>query len=357
MIYQIQRHIFKRTLKMLTGFIGLLFLTFTLLDFCTKAVDITSINSVDTLYMFKIYGCEFIKKAHLFIPICFALAMTLQFLRMIKTKELVALLCAGISYKKVLQPFWMLGVMITAFLCLNRQYLVPPTRHFIETYRNDHVRAAKKIKNQEEQVFALILKDDSKLIYQTFDPQKKQYFDLYWIVSPQRILRIKYLDQTETGFKARFVDELSRNQLGTFQKKNHFKELNFSKEWLKDSHFDKNLPIQTQTVSQILKGYKKADFIYSSDEITTELLSFLFMSFSPLWLVALQGPLLTRYSRQVPVLFYVGGMLLIFFCTSTILDGFSIVSSRSIVSPWLLLFIPITVSLSFIIYRYRKHLI
>jgi lipopolysaccharide export LptBFGC system permease protein LptF len=356
MIYKIQRHLFLRLLKTFSLFIALLLITYTLLDFCTKAADFSDTTAANYLFMLQFYGAEFSKRAHLFIPICFTLAMLLQFIRLSKTKELVALLCAGIPYRKILTPFWLMASIVTLFLFVNRQYIVPPTRDFLETYRNDHVRALKKAKNADEIIFALILKDDSKLLYQSYDPVKKTYFDLFWIVSPQRILRIKYLEMIETGYKARFVDELTRNQMGTLQKKHSFKELSFSKEWLKGAHFDKSLPIQTQSLNEMASGLKEADYIYSKDEVFTEIFVVIIMSLSPLWLVAMQAPILTRYTRQIPVLFYVGSQLLFFFCSSTIVDGFSIIAQRSIISPWILLFIPFICSMGYLGYRYRKSL-
>jgi lipopolysaccharide export LptBFGC system permease protein LptF len=357
MIYKIQRHLFLRQTKLFLVFIALLILTYTLLDFCTKAADFSDASAMNYLFMLRFYGSEFSKRAHLFIPICFTLSMLLQFMRLSKTKELVALLCSGISYKKVLTPYWVFASLLSLGLLLNRQYIIPPTRDFLESYRNDHVRALKKDKNTEDQIFTLVLKDDSKLIYQNYDAKTKRYFDLFWIVSPQRILRIKYLDETESGYKARFVDELCRNSLGTIQKKHSFKELNLSHEWLVGAHFDKNLPIQTQNFNQMTKGAFSNDYLFSKDEVLTEFFFNLIMCLSPLWIVLMQAPFLTSYSRQIPVLFYVGSQLLFFFCISTILDGFSILAQKSIISPWLLLFSPSFFGSGYLIYRYRKKIL
>jgi lipopolysaccharide export LptBFGC system permease protein LptF len=357
MIYLIQKHLFKRILKSFVFFNVLLFLTYTLLDFCTKAADFSESTSFHYWFMLKFYGCEFAKRAHLFIPICFNLSMLLQFIRLLKTKELIALLSAGIPYKTIIQPYWILAFILSSALFINRESITPPTREFLENFRNDHIRAVKKSKSQEDQIFALILKDDSKLIYQSFDPEKKRFFDLYWVISPERLLRIKYLDHTDYGFKASFVDELVRNQTGTLLKKHSFKELNFSKQWLKGSRFDKSLPIQTQTITGLMKGLVKKEFPYSKDEIFTELLLVTVMAVSPLWLVAIQAPILKRYTRQIPILFYVAGQLLFFFCTYTILEGLGTIAQRSIASPWILIFIPAMLKLTHLIYRYRKQIV
>lgn len=328
-----------------------------LIDFCTKAIDFADASSMNYLFMLKFYGSEFAKKAHILVPICFSLSVILQLIHMSKTKELVALLSAGMSYKKILRPFWFFALFLSIFLIANRQLIVPPTRTFLESYRNDHVRALKKAKNTEDQIFALVLKDDSKLIYQSYDPVKKRYFDLFWIISPQRVLRIKYLDQTETGFTARHIDELIRNQQGTLQKKHSFKDLTLSKELLSGAHFDKCLPIQTQGFDQMFKGLKQQDYIYSHDEVFTELIVMLIMSISPVWILLMQAPYLTRYSRQIPVLFYVASQLLIFFCSSTVIDGLSIISQRSIVSPWILLLTPAFLAFIILAKRYKTKLV
>jgi hypothetical protein len=356
MITKIQRHLFKRLLKSFFLFLLLVVFSYTLIDFSTKVSDFSDTHSINYLFMLKFYGCEFCKRAHILVPLCFSLSVLLQVLHLLKTKELIALLSAGITYRRVLLPFWTLGLGLSTLLFLNRHYLIPPTRLFIESYRNDHVRIAKKPHNSDEGINTLILKDDSRLIYQSYDPIKKEYFDLFWIISPQRILRIKYLESHPNGFKARFVDELTRNQMGTLQKKHSFKELMLSKEWLKGARFDRNLPIQSQNLSQMFKGLSIKDYIYSKDAIFSEVILVTIMSLSPLWLLMMQSPILSRYTREIPVLFYVGSHLLFFFCISTIFDGLGIITQRSIVSPWILLVIPALIGLAFLIRRYRTSL-
>lgn len=357
MILKIQRHLFKRQLLSFTLLLSLVLGTYILLDFSMKASDITDSSLQDLIFLAKYYASELSKKAYLLVPLCYLLTLLLQFIKLSKSKELVALLSAGISYKQILKPFFAFAFLLSAFLFINREYIVPPTRTFLEDFRNDHVRAAKKAKNADEQIFALVLKDDSKLIYQCYDPIKKQYFDLYWIISPNRILRIKYLDVEENGFKARFIDELNRNQLGAFQKKHSFNELLLSKEWLKGAHFDKNLPIQTQKIYKLIFSKSDHDLIYSKDEKLTELFLVIISSLSPLWLLVFHAPFLTKYSRTIPVLVIIGGNMLLFFCITTILDGFGIMSQKSIISPWILIFIPALIGFLWISYRYRKKLI
>jgi lipopolysaccharide export LptBFGC system permease protein LptF len=356
MIYKIQRHLFFRTTKQFALFVLLIFFTFCLIDFCTRVSDFTD-SSLGASFAFKYYGCEFAKRAHFFIPICFALTILLQFIHMTKAKEIIALLSSGMSYKKILRPFWYLAFTLGALLITIRHLVLPPSTLFLETYRNDHVRAVKKAKHASDEIFTLILKDDSKLIYQSYDAEKQRYFDLFWIVTPQRILRMKYLDKIEAGYKAHFIDELSRNQLGVFQKKHSFKELKLSKEWLKGAHLDKILPIQTHDITKLGKGLTSKDYIYSKDEIYTELLLVLIMSASPLWLLLMQAPMIRHYSRQIPVLFYVATQILFFFACATVLDGLGVIAQRSIASPWLLLFLPSMTMGFLLLRRYKKQLI
>lgn len=353
MIYKIQRHLFLRIAKQFFLFVLLIFFTFVLIDFCTRVSDFTD-SSLGTSFAFKYYGCEFAKRAHFFIPICFALTAILQFLHLTRSKEIIALLSSGMNFKKILAPFWLLAFLLSTVLFVNRELVLPKSSYFLETYKNDHVRAAKKAKNASEEIFTLILKDDSKLIYQSYDPQKQRYFDLFWIVNPQRILRIKYLDKFENGYQAHFIDELTRNQLGTFQKKHSFKELKLSKEWLKGAHLDKVLPIQTKHLTDLTKGILDKEFTYSKDEIFTELLLVLIMSLSPLWLLLMQAPMSRNFTRNVPVLFYVSTQILFFFCCATVLDGLGVITQRSIASPWILIFLPALIAGFILIRRYKK---
>jgi len=357
MILKIQRHLFKRQALSFFMLLSLVLGTYILLDFSMKASDITESTLQDLIFLVKYYACEMSKRAYLLVPLCYLLSLLLQFIKLSKSKELVALLSAGISYKKILKPFFAFSIILSTLLFINREYIVPPTRTFLEDYRNDYVRAAKKAKNTDEQIFALVLKDDSKLIYQSYDANKKQYFDLYWIISPNRILRIKYLDVIDSGYKARFIDELNRNQLGAFQKKHSFNELLLSKEWLKGAHFDKNLPIQTQKIRKLVSASMDHNLVYSHDERMTELFLVLISSLSPVWLLLLHAPFLSRYSRTLPVLVIVGGNMLAFFCITTVFDGFGIMSQKSIVNPWLLIFTPALIGFIWITHRFRKKLI
>jgi len=354
---KIDLHLFFRLSKAFGLFLMLTLGGYALLDFCTKAGDFVESSAFNYSLLFTFYGCEFSKRAYLFLPLCFSLALLTQLIRMNKSKELVALLCGGLSYKKILRPMWILAILVSSMLFANRIYLTPPTRSFLEDFRNDHVRSLKKTKGNENIIYALILKDDSKLVYQSYDPIKKQYFDLFWIISPDRILRIKYLDKLDMGYKARFIDELQRNSQGTFQKKHSFNELTLSPEWLRGAHFDRSLPIQTQTLKAIFQGLHKKDYLFSKNEIYTELFLTLIMSTSPLWIMLMQAPLTTRYSRHLPVLFIVGSHLFFFFTAATVFDGLGIIAQKSVVSPWIVLLIPFLLGYFILYRRYKQKLI
>lgn len=356
MIYKIQRHLFIRIIKQFVFFVLLIFLTFCLMDFCTRIHEFSN-TSLASGFIFKLYGSELAKKAHFFIPICFALTILMQLVHLVKSKEIIALLSSGLNYKIIMRPFWYLAFILGSLLVVNRQFILPKSTFFLETYRNDHLKAVKKAKYAHDEIFTLILKDDSKLIYQSYDAKQNRYFDLFWIITPQRILRIKYLDKTDTGYIGYFIDELTRNQLGAFQKKHSFKELKLSKEWLKGAHFDKILPIETQTLVTLAKSIHNKDYLYSKDEIYTELLLIMIMAASPLWILLMQAPIIKSLSRQLPVLFYVTTQILFFFVTATILDGLGVIAQKSIASPWLLLFMPSAIGGFFLIRRYRKQLI
>lgn len=356
MIYKIQRHLFTRLVKQFILFVLLIFFTFCLIDFSTRMSE-SSMKLLASNFIFKFYGSEFAKKAHFFIPICFALTILLQLLHLIKSKEIIALLSSGLNYKKILRPFWHLAFILSSLLLVNRQFILPEAILFLETYHNDHIKAVKKAKHAHDEIFTLVLKDDSKLIYQSYDTEKKRYFDLFWIISPQRILRIKYIDKTDSGYTGHFIDELTRNHLGTFQKKHSFKELKLSKEWLKGAHFDKILPIETQNLLKLAKGFTNKDYLYSKDHIYTELFLVVIMAASPLWILLMQAPLVKYFSRQIPVLFYLTLYILFFFATATILDGLGVIAQRSIASPWLLLFIPSVIGGFFLMRRYRQQFI
>ena len=75
---------------------------------------------------------------------------------------------------------------------LNFEYFHPSALRHIEDFRVAHF-PWQPYGQRRELIHLIPLKDDSKLIYQSFDKENNVLFDVLWIKSMDDVWRIKYL--------------------------------------------------------------------------------------------------------------------------------------------------------------------
>jgi lipopolysaccharide export system permease protein len=202
-----QRYLFSRLMSAFLFFLFLLLGLYMAIDFTLNG---TKFFSNETASWLDIGLRGFAKFTPFFFSLSFLLAMLRVLLDLSAHRELIALQTAGLSFKKLLSPFFFLAVLLAALSYANAEWVLP------EAGKNGG--GFHKQKGKKEKVFSLVLQDGSELIYQSYDPEKKELFDVFWIRSFDEIWHMKWLLVGNVPFAGRFSDQFVRSEDGRLEK-------------------------------------------------------------------------------------------------------------------------------------------
>lgn len=300
----------------------------------------------------KYYLFVFSSRAEILIPFAIMIATIKTLTTANVHREIVALLAGGISLNKIWRPFLAFGLFFTCLLYTNEQFLLPKAlkklRHIESTTKHQ-----KSKRYPELAVNHLLLEDETLLLYQTYDAENEQFFDLFWIPSVDHLFRIKYLSAETAIPTGYYVDELVRQPSGellqtvSFQER-VFPEIHFGKEILKSNLIDPDALSITDLWHRLTLSNPELN--ERESKIAT---AFYWKSVMP-WLAILVivaiAPFCVRFSRQTPLfLIYVCGIfgLVIFYF---VMDASQVIAKRQVVDPlYAILFPFIAINAFFVI--------
>ncbi|MBS0655410.1 MAG: LptF/LptG family permease [Verrucomicrobia bacterium] len=219
------------------------------LDLMTHIKDLragTTTFSTWALY----YLCTFSRRLDILLPFTVLIASIRILLKLKTRNELVALLASGIPLQTLLRPLLLFSCAATMILYANFEFILPkalPQALFIQESHFGN----RSIIEQSTPLREIILKDSSKMIYRTYNPQLKQFQDVFWIASVDTIYHMKSLvcEPYPTG---KMVDLITRDKQGFLQKKTSYDEL-----LLSNMHFDEQslknsiTPPRDQSLTQL----------------------------------------------------------------------------------------------------------
>lgn len=166
--------------------------------------------SLDQIALY--YICQWSRQA----DFLFILALLISNIKVITTlmhkHELVAFQAAGQSLQRALFPLFTFSFLVASLLYLNFQTLEPYAQQKVEWLEETLLRNPKKAKIKRVNVMALM--DDSKLIFQKYDPAQKEFKEVFWIQSQTHVFHFKYLKPFNTPPLATFAEELEKQEEG-----------------------------------------------------------------------------------------------------------------------------------------------
>lgn len=345
-----KRYFFAELIKVFFLVIGCLYFLYVLIDYSahTKVFQQEGIRLIDVLLY---YLFQFTKRAEILIPVALMIA-TIKVLTTANMRhEIVALATGGISLKKIMRPFLWSGLFLTLLLFLNFQYLQPFSlirlNAFEEQYFKEHTKEEKK-----NPINSLLLEDNTLLLYQSYDQERRAFFDVYWLKNGDSLYRIQWLYPYEKIPFGNYVDSLSRNSCGDIVKVNSHEELFFP-----HMRFDtKSLysavhPPRWQSISQLGRNLKRAGMKKSNDreaEVATLFFYKLTIPFVCILAVFCPAPYCLRFGRNLPV-FLIYALSLFGIITFFTLVNTSVILGESQVIPpfWAILTPPLVFSLLF----------
>lgn len=352
-----KRYFLVELLKVCALFIGCFYFLYVLIDYSvhTKAFQSDQISFFNIIIY---YTCQFTKRADILIPIALMVA-TIKVLSASNIRlEIVALATGGISFKKILQPFLWVAIACASLLYLNFQFLQPYSLGRI-THFEERFFKGKNKENEARQVNALLLKDNSLLLYQHFDAEKQAFFDVFWLKTFDQIYRIHSLFPYGKVPTGEYVDLLVRAPSGEIMKTGSFETLSFS-----EIKFDEKIlfnavhPPRMQSLSQLSHGLEWDHLFSKTNDHAAETAAFFYfrLTLPLICLLAVIGPApyCLRFSRSVPVFMIYSLSLFGMLAFITCMNSFITLGASQAIPPLLAILLPQTPFFLVLVWKYAK---
>jgi lipopolysaccharide export system permease protein len=354
-----ERYFLKEFLKVFFLFLFCFYGLYILIDYAGHTSSLPHHrSSIPPGEIVRYYLYIFASRAEILIPFAILLAFIKTICTLNTHQELVALLASGVPLKKLLRPFFLIAFICTALLFLNEQFLLPLALKKLR-HLKDLSKHLKGRRDPDMAVHPMILEDGTLFLFQSYDTDKKQFFDVYWIRTIDHIYRIKFLSPSDSPPKGYLVDQLVRLPNGELTYQGSFKEFVFS-----DMHFNQDI-LQSALIDpealSLTNLWNRLPHLFSTlNEKESKLLTAFYWKMLLPWLCVLailaSAPFCVKFSRQLPTfLIYVGGMFgLIAFYLG--MDAAQVVAKRQVMQPFLAICVPFFLFFSYFSYRYFKQI-
>jgi lipopolysaccharide export system permease protein len=352
-----KRYLLHEILKVFFLFLSCFFFLYALIDYSMHMQDFIVDKRIQISHIVIYYFFHFIKRADLLIPMALLIS-TLKVLFALNSRgELIALQASGLPRKKILRPFFFIGLVCVLFNLLSSELLLPSSLNFLDKFRQEHFKHYNRTGKRKEPVHVLRLKDRSKIIYQMVDPEKKLFQDVFWVRSVDEIWRMHSLSvdpENPIGF---YVDHLKRDSEGNFEKVESFDQYRFAKfRWQPDPTGKGYTPLENRRLSELLHLLiqKTETTAYEYPQILTHFLFKAAMPFLSLLIVAAGAPFCLQYSRNPPIFLTYAIALFSFVAFFALMDAAVILGENLVVSPYLAILMPIGLCWIAFSFKYRK---
>jgi len=345
------REIFKNLLFFLLGF----FIFYSMIEYATRMDDFIKNDTVQVGDTLQYYLYQFLKRLDFMVPMAFLLASIKVLTSLASHNEWTVLQAAGLSTRKLLAPFFAVAVLLSTIVWVNFEYILPPALHKIDEFRSLHAHGSHRVKRSEK-IQLIPLQDGSKLLYQSYLPEKNLFFDVVWIREGREIWRMKYLHADPAHPQAYFIDVLTRAPSGKVEKKASYDTLiPPDLTWDPQASRKALSTFDHKSISELARTvlYKKAS-PYDMPKVKTSLAfkvvtplltPLLFLIFAPSCLI---------FARYRSHLFLYALSLFSFFAFYMLLDSLTILSDNALLSPYVATILPILLLATFFGWRFIK---
>lgn len=351
-----ERYLLREILKVFFLFLGCFFFLYALIDYSMHMQDFIADKRIQIPHLLVYYFFHFIKRADLLIPLSLLISTLKVLFALNQRGELIALQASGLSRKKILRPFFFIGLLSVLFNLASSEFLLPSSLNFLDRFRQDHFKHYDR-GHRKEPVHAIRLKDRSKIIYQTLDSEKKFFQDVFWVRSFDEIWRMKALStdvENPVGF---YVDHLKRGSEGNFEKVESFDQYRFDKfRWQPDPTGKGYIPLENRSLSSLLHMLvqKTKTTAYEYPQVLTHFLFKTAIPFLSLLVVVAGAPFCLKHSRNLPLFFTYAIALFGFIAFFAMMDAAVILGENLVVSPYLAILGPIFLCWAAFGIKYRK---
>lgn len=303
------------------------------------------------------YLCELVQRLEILLPLALLIATVRTLCTLNVHHELIALMSSGIGLKRLLQPFLWVGLFCTALLYLNVEYLQPIA---LKELKQMNAQSSRHKVEARQTLSAqhLMLKDGSTLIYQNYDADAQQFFDVYWIRSMDDIYRIQSLTPgTEVAIGSN-IDHLTRDSDGNLKTTEFIAQAELpALQFHKRSLFVTGSTPEEQSLSKLWHQLPQIDKMPKTDQESLLIASFYQKLLMPwLCLLAIIGPApyCLRITRTLPVFFIYAGSLVSFVIFYLIMGTAALLGKRQILLPEIALLPPFFATLLGCVWRFIR---
>lgn len=334
----------KEFLKIFFLFLFCFFFLYATIDYSLHMQDFVKNSKLQMSELCVYYGYQFIKRATLLLPLALLIS-TIKVLTSFSThREFMALQVAGLSFKRLMRPFFLMGSLCALFNFLSMEYLLPRSLGFLDKFYVEHIKQ-ERAEKKSSMVHSLTLKDNTKLIYQSYDRETEQFFDCMWLKSANEIWKIKHLRGGKTPL-GKYVDHLVQSSQGGFEKKESFDERAFPEILLQINYGKRgHLPIENRSLSELFRmGFKEKHNAYMKMELLSHFYYKCVMPLLSLLAIVAPAPFCIRNSRGASLFFLYAIALFSYIALFTLMDAAMILGENRLATPLIAILLPFTLS-------------
>lgn len=339
-----ERYFLREIAKVFCFFLICFFFLYALLDFSTHMDDFFKNHQLQLADMGRFYLDHFLKRADFLFPLAMAVATIKVLSSLNARREWVVLQVAGIKTRRLLVPFFYMAAFCLVFNLCNFQLWLPSALNHMDDFHAQHFKHSHRAK-RKELIHLLDLRDNSKLIYQTYDAVNKVLFDVLWVKNNDDIWRMKTLSADPQNPDARYVDHIVRGKDGFLEKAEAFDTYRFDTlKWRPQMAGKGLIPFENRSIKQLISlAQNSATTPYEQPKILTQICFKCAVPFLSIFALLAIAPYCIRFSRKFnPFLLYAVSLfaLMAFYM---LLDDAVILGENNIVPPYLAIFVPFSI--------------
>ena len=334
-----QKHILSKLIKTFFFLLICIFAIYVIVDLSVHGIRFLSKSGPAELANYYIH--TFATLLDLFLSLTFLLSSLRVLYTLNAGREIVALQMAGLSKKKLLTPFFLFAGFLSIVSYSNSQWLSPDAEDSAHEFKTA-VKPKKYKKTKKVHVNSSVLDDGSELVYQSYDKEKTELYDVFWIRSPNDIWHMKYLQIHP--LQGRYVNHLTRNSAKQFENSESFALLDLPNlPWKDDVVLQKFVRYENRPLLTLLSQA----FSHSTEKpsVFSHLYYKILVPLIPFLILFAIGPIALRFSRNHPLFLIVAASIFGLISLKIVLDGMLILGENQVLPAFVAIFGPVVVGL------------
>jgi lipopolysaccharide export system permease protein len=330
---------YKELIKTIFFCLAAFYLLYVLIDYSSRISSYQAIR-FQWWMLFEYYGLIFIRRLEVLFPFALLIATASTLQTVWQLHGWIPLLQGGRSLKKLLTPFYVVGVISTLFLWYNEQSLIPLAMKRLNHIESLYFHKGEGISELNTRS-SIRLKEGGALFFDSFDAQKQALVDVWYLPRWNEIWHIEKLDISKERPVGEKVDAFTVGthliQEQDFREKVTFDKMHVTWEHLLEASVDPlNLSISDligQQFDEVVSPQEK------NEGFATLLKKLLFPTLACLAVLGII-PYFVTFERDPPFFLFYLAAILAYLGFYLLISSLYLISAAHVFSPLLALLIP-----------------